>query len=574
MLLIQRRLLALATIAAGAIARTTLVGLLVTATYVGQSLLVASVIADVFEGAGLAAVGSRIAAVAGLVAVRAVLLWLRELSMIAAAGEVKVRLRDALYGKLRDLGPGHVLHLRTGEVQSTMVEGVEGLEMYYGRYLPQAIVTLVAPIGIVGYLFTVSWPIALVLLVGVVWVPWSRRLWYGLMGTHGGAHWNALSALTADFLDAMQGMMTLKAFNASGRKGVELAGQVTTVLQRTLKAMAVSLGHTGVTAVSVAVAIGASTAIAGVSLVQGRLGPYEVLVVLLLSVEAFRPSDDLSRYFHAGFLGLSASAGLFALLDAEPPVRFPQRGPAVDRRPGLELDGVTFRYPGARRPAVAGLDLRVEPGQTVALVGPSGAGKSTVVWLLARFFDPDEGVVRLDGVDVRDLPASTLRRSIAVVTQDTYLFNGSIADNLRLARPDATHAELEAAAEAANIADFVTSLPERYETHVGERGARLSGGQRQRLSIARALLSDAGVLVLDEPTSSVDAASEALIQEALDRVTHGRATLVIAHRLSTVRHADRIVVLDRGTATEQGRHAELVGQSGTYARLVAAQESS
>jgi ATP-binding cassette, subfamily C, bacterial CydD len=297
-------------------------------------------------------------------------------------------------------------------------------------------------------------------------------------------------------------------------------------------------------------------------------------------------AGDLSRAFHAASPGIAASVRIFELLDTEPEVppepaaprqrRAAVAGPApaangqADLRPSLELREVRFAYrPGV--PALDGLSLQVAPGETVALVGRSGAGKTTVVALLLRFFDPQSGAITLGGRDLRELPLETVRRMIAVVAQDTYLFHGSVRANLQLGRPHAGDDELEAAARAAHAHEFIAELPDGYDTLIGERGLKLSGGQRQRIAIARALLKDAPILVLDEATSSVDAASEAAIQAGLERLSAGRTTLVIAHRLSTVRHADRIVVMERGRAVEDGDHTELLGRSGAYARLVAAQ---
>jgi ATP-binding cassette subfamily C protein CydCD len=232
---------------------------------------------------------------------------------------------------------------------------------------------------------------------------------------------------------------------------------------------------------------------------------------------------------------------------------------------------VTFTYAGRAHPALDDVSLVIPAGRTVALVGPSGAGKTTIAHLFLRFWDPDKGVALLDGHDLRDYRLDDLRRRVALVAQDTYLFNDSLRNNVRLARPDASAAEVDAAIGRAALTEFVTSLPDGLDTIVGERGTQLSGGQRQRVAIARAFLKDAPILILDEATSHLDAVSEASVRAALDRLKQDRTTLVIAHRLSTVRGADTIVVLDRGRVVESGAHAELLARRGLYARLIAAQ---
>jgi ATP-binding cassette, subfamily B, bacterial len=221
----------------------------------------------------------------------------------------------------------------------------------------------------------------------------------------------------------------------------------------------------------------------------------------------------------------------------------------------------------ARDTALSGISFRAAPGQLVALVGPSGAGKTTTTYLIPRLYDPTEGVIRIDGHDLRDLTLDSLARAIGMVTQENYLFHDTIRTNLTYARPDATRAEIEAAARAANIHDFIMELPDRYETVVGERGYRLSGGEKQRIALARVILKDPRILVLDEATSSLDSESEALIQEALKRVMAGRTSIVIAHRLSTILAADLILVMDKGKIVERGRHDDLLKQGGLYAQL-------
>ncbi len=267
----------------------------------------------------------------------------------------------------------------------------------------------------------------------------------------------------------------------------------------------------------------------------------------------------------------SGAAERLAELKAEPPAIAESTAPKALPRPvqgAVEFAGVSFRYP--TRPDALALDrfdLRVAPGETVAIVGPSGAGKSTVFNMLLRFYDPEEGCIRLDGVDIRDLRFADLRRALAIVSQEPVLFSASVADNFRYGRPEASDAEVRAAAEAASALGFIEGLPDGFATDLGHRGVRLSGGQRQRIAIARALLCDPAILLLDEATSALDAESELAVQQAFDRLTQKRTTLVIAHRLATVQKADRIVVVDGGRVVDVGRHADLIRRGGLYARL-------
>ena len=280
---------------------------------------------------------------------------------------------------------------------------------------------------------------------------------------------------------------------------------------------------------------------------------------------------ELTNLYHQGMAVLSSAQSVFEIIDE--PVAVLDPGPAeglqtLKVRPRVSFEGVTFGYDGGHRPALRDVSFELREGETLGVVGASGAGKSTLVWLMYRFYDPQAGSIRLDGHDLRELPLSAIRDNISVVTQDTYLFHGTVADNLRFGRPDATQAELEDAASAANAHDFISHLPHGYDTVVGERAVRLSGGQRQRLAIARALLKDTPILLLDEALSSVDAENESAIQSALDRLMENRTTLVIAHRLSSIINADRILVLDEGRAVGIGTHSELIAADGTYADLM------
>ncbi|MCY3602457.1 MAG: ABC transporter ATP-binding protein [Chloroflexi bacterium] len=573
-MMIHRRIVGLTVGVRRLLSLSIVLGLGISGTWVAQGVLIALIVRRIFDGGGWTAIAGLVAAVAGLTLLRAALIFAREVLAKHVAAQVKTRLRRRLFAQLLLLGPGYLEHTETGKVQATLVDGVEALEAYVGYYLPHAVVSIVVPICIVGFIGYLNPLIGAIVLAFALAVPLLPRAWDRILGEYGQRHWAAYSSLDAQFVDSMQGMVTLKALNASERRGEQLRAASQALYRATMAQLSISMIRNGMVGFAMSGGVALAVGIGSFQVAAGDLGIAALLIILFLSAECFRPLVELDMYWHTGYMGISASTGIFDLLDTEPGIRNAAReqtGAATSPTGTITLHDVTFRYSSDARAALEGVSLQIREDETVAIVGGSGAGKTTVASLLLRFFDPQEGRLTFGETDFRDIPLDDLRRSIGYVSQDTYLFNGTIEDNLRIGRPDATPEAIRDAAAKANIHTFIQSLPGGYDTIVGERGAKLSGGERQRIAIARALLKDAPVLILDEATSNLDGANEAAIREALSLLTRGRTTIVIAHRLSSVVHADRIVVLDNGRVAESGRHGDLVSRDGHYAQLVSAQ---
>jgi ATP-binding cassette subfamily B protein len=374
------------------------------------------------------------------------------------------------------------------------------------------------------------------------------------------------------FNEVLAGIVTVKSFTMEEAEKRRFLSEVNSANEVVIKGVGVDSGL-GAAQNLVQIAARVSALVAGGALVLGGHMTVGTLVAFLGYVGGlFGPVLGLAGTYKSLRTAQVSAEEVYAILDAHDHLGdAPDAVDVVGLRGEIAWEGVRFGFHPDAPPVLEGVDLRVAAGERVAIVGPSGSGKSTLVSLVQRFHDPTQGTVRVDGIDVRRLRQLSLRRQVGVVFQDSLLFNESVLANIAYGRPTATRAEIEAAARAANAHDFVVRLPQGYDTVVGERGCRLSVGERQRIAIARTLLKDPAILILDEPTSALDAESEALVSEALERVARGRTTLIIAHRLSTVVDADRIVVLERGRIVEEGRHGDLVAAGGTYAGLVARQ---
>ena len=552
-----------------------LLGLLALGIGIARFVFLGQFLARVFRAAPAAELALPLAGTAAAILLRA---WLDHArSMVAHRNAMRVQqtLRGLLYDKIVALGPAWFGAERTGGVMLSMVDGVEQLQTFFGQYLPQVAIAACAPLAIFALIAVWDVPVATVMLGAALFTLVLPSVVHERTGRESRARHQAFKAFGEEVLDAIQGLPTLKAFGQSGAYGRMLADKARALSESTFLVLGTSILTRGITDLGTAFGAAAALVLGAYRVRHGEMSLEALLIVLMAGTEIFRPLRDLRTVLHQGLVGQSAAAGITALLDT--PLTAPAAPAApvcvAGLSPGIAFEDVGFAYPGGRGAAHRGLSFGIEAGERVGVVGPSGAGKSTIVRLLLRLHDPQSGVVRIGGKDLRTLDPAAVRRMIAVVAQDTYLFHGTIEENVRLGRPDAGEADIVAAARAANAHAFIEALPDGYRTVIGERGARLSGGQRQRIAIARALLRDAPILVLDEALSSVDAENEAVIQQALERLMAGRTTLILAHRLSSVINADRILVLQDGTVAQSGRHAELIAQDGPYRLLMGPQLS-
>jgi ATP-binding cassette, subfamily C, bacterial CydC len=485
---------------------------------------------------------------------------------------IMAELRSRLFRHLEALAPGYLLQRRTGDVTAAAIADVETLELFFAHNIPATVVAVLVPTTILIAIAVLAWPVALLLAPLALAAAIVPRVVKRRIERQSDVLRRELGEVNALFVDSLQGLPTLAAFGHEKAQAAEIGTASRRAGAASIAVARLGGLQSGASELVAATALLVVLAVGGVSVVGGTLAFSSFVVLFVLSIQLFQPILALNDLLERLHPALAAARRIFTILEAQPEVTDGAAASAARPADGsVAFQGLTFAYAPGLPAATADVSFTVPAGQCAALVGPSGAGKSTLIHLLQRFWDPQRGRILLGGVDVRDLSLTTLRDHIAVVSQDVYLFNTTILENLRLGRPDATPEQVEAAARAANIHEFIAGLPDGYETVVGERGARLSGGQKQRLAIARALLKDAPVLLLDEATSNVDTETEQLIQEALNRLMAGRTSIVIAHRLGTIRRADLVLVLDGGRLVEAGPPADLLARDGAFAGLLRAQ---
>ncbi|MCX2725359.1 ABC transporter transmembrane domain-containing protein [Roseibium sp. DSM 29163] len=483
---------------------------------------------------------------------------------------VVAEIRSDVFAHMTRLSPAFYDSAKSGEILSRLTADTTQIKAAFGASASLAMRNLIMFAGAAVMMVVTSPRLSVIVLaaIPVILVP---ILGFGRQVRKRSRFAQDTLADASAYAGEMLGSVrTLQAFTHERRSSDRYGSAVETAFQAARKAIMARAALTGFALFVIGASIVAVLWIGASDVFAGRITGGELSQFLLYSILAAGSLAALSEVWGELSQAAGAAGRLSELLEIRPEISAPAnpvRLPATSRAE-IVFDRVSFAYQNSRNmPVVRDLSLNVTPGETVAVVGPSGAGKSTLFSLLMRYYDPNEGVIRLNGVELTKLDPEELRRNIALVPQDTAIFGATIAENIAYGRPEATRAEIIAAAQAALAAPFIDTMSEGYDTLVGERGITLSGGQRQRIAIARAVLKGAPVLLLDEATSALDAESESLVQQALDRLMEGRTTLVIAHRLATVLKADRIVVMDAGRIVEAGTHAELTAASGLYAKL-------
>ncbi|MEV4437403.1 thiol reductant ABC exporter subunit CydD [Streptomyces sp. NPDC049577] len=506
---------------------------------VAQAMLIAEIVTGAFrDGRGTDALALPLTLLGATAVGRALVSWLTELAAHRASAAVKSGLRTRLLAHAARLGPA--ARPGTGELTTLATRGIDALDGYFARYLPQLGLAVVVPVVVLARIVTADWVSALVVVLTLPLIPLFMVLIGWATQSRTDRQWRLLSRLSGHFLDVVAGLPTLKVFGRAKAQARSIRAITADYRRATLRTLRIAFLSSFALELLATLSVALVAVGIGMRLVHGELDLYTGLMVLVLAPEAYLPLRQVGAQYHAAAEGLAAADEVFAVLETEPDPA--GAAPAPDaRHAALTVDRLVVRHPGRAEPALDGLSFEVRPGETVAVAGPSGAGKSTLLSALLGFARPAGGRVLIGGTDLSSLSPESWRNQVAWVPQRPHLFAGTVAENVRLARPDATDAQLRDALRAAGALEFVSMLPQGTDTRLGEDGAGLSAGQRQRLALARAFLADRPVLLMDEPTAGLDAGTEASVVEAVRRLAAGRTVVLVTHRPALLAVADRTV---------------------------------
>ncbi len=481
-------------------------------------------------------------------------------------------LRDRLYKKLQSLDLGFFHDKQTGDLMSRVVNDTRDFELLYAHMIPDMITNLVTFGGVLTILLVINWklalitcfPIPLILISGVIFAKKVRPFFK--------ASQKSMGELNAKLQDNLSGLHEIQSFGQEEEEAALVSESNFTQVRAMLRALRASaIFHPSVEFVS-SIGTVLVVAVGGYLAYLEQLSVEDIVAFVLYLGLFYAPISSLASWLENLQQSLAGAERVTLILDTPSAIENKEGAKDLENVSGeISFRNVSFHYSN-KVPVLKDISFTCKPGQMVALVGPTGVGKTTITQLISRFYDPVEGAVLVDGQDIRNVTLESLRKNISPVLQDTFLFHGSIADNIGYAKPDATREEIIAAAKAANIHEDILHMPDEYETQVGERGLRLSGGQKQRVAIARAILRQSPIIILDEATASVDVQTERQIQAAINNMTGKRTIVAIAHRLSTIKNADLILVIHEGEIKEQGTHEELLALGGIYAQMLKAQE--
>ena len=554
---------------------TVLAGLVFAASGLVPPLLVRQIL--IWHAEGSAAENAMALVVAALVVaylVRAAARYTYGLLSHWSAYNVQQAMMVNLYRHIQTLPHRFFTDRRVGALVSRSVGDVETVEDFIAHGIPETVMAIALPIAMLVALFIINWQLALLALLPIPVIVLAGRYLFPRIRSSWRLVRESMAGVTATVTEGISGYAVIKAFGRETEQLRIVEGRWQRYRDDIQKAQFLSLIPAGVIELLAGLGLILVVAVGGDLTLRGAIPVADLFVFVVYLGLIYQPVIQLAAISENIQKAMASTERILELLEVQTDLR-DKPGAAAPSTPewSVEFDNVDFRYE-PEEPVLQGVSFRAAPGELIALVGATGVGKTTCAHLVPRFYDLQDGAVRVAGTDVRDLPLVWLRSNVSLVLQDVFLFAGSIRDNIAFGRPGASEDDILAAARAANVDEFAERLPQGYDSRIGERGVRLSGGQQQRISIARAILKDAPILIMDEATSSVDAETEALIQEALDRLTMRRTTLVIAHRLATVRRADRIVVLRNGQVAAAASHDDLLAQGGWYADMVSRQELS